>query len=196
MPATADPLRTTSGSRHRPEAYGTTRLVTKEIERGNAARGQNRGGGREYPYGAMKCHREQGEGHRPKSTAARPTGAIARHRNRSAAAAPTATAATTAAGRPRCGRAATSGDGDCGQQLDGVGVPLRAGRRVGGRTHRTTHLERGAARAAPELITRHPTSVGPVRPGAHGEFGEALPDRCAGVVHRRPASLPRVVSGG
>lgn len=81
----------------------------------------------------------------------------------SAAASSAATAATTAAGRRLRGRAATAGDGDCGQELDGVGVPLRAVRRVGRRTHRTADLERGAARAAPELITRHPTSVGPVR---------------------------------
>jgi hypothetical protein len=35
-------------------AYGTTRLVTKEIERGNAAPGQNRRADRVYPYGAWE----------------------------------------------------------------------------------------------------------------------------------------------
>lgn len=96
-----------------------------------------------------------------------PSGRVGRSRaapDRSAAAASAATTSpTAAAGRTGRGRAATARDSDCGQQLDGVGVALRAVRRVARSTHRTADFERGATRPAPELITRHPTSVGPVR---------------------------------
>ncbi|GAA0418231.1 hypothetical protein Aca07nite_06470 [Actinoplanes capillaceus] len=78
----------------------------------------------------------------------------------SAAAATAATAAT--GGR---GRSAATGHGNGGEQLDGVAVALRAGRRGGGLPHRATDFEGGAAGAATVLITRHPTSVGPLSRG-------------------------------
>jgi hypothetical protein len=111
----------------------------------------------------------------------------------SAAAAPAATTAAAGRGRGRRrGRATTAGDGDSGQQFGGVAVTLRAGCRGGSLPHRTADLEGGAARAAPELITRHRTSVGPVQAAAHEEF----PSRCRGVVHRPRTTSPSVVSGG
>ncbi len=81
----------------------------------------------------------------------------------SAAAPATAAAATAAGGGGRCGRtrAATAGHGHGGQELDGVGVPARAGRRLTGLRHRTVDLEGIAARAAAELVPGHGTRVRP-----------------------------------
>lgn len=84
---------------------------------------------------------------------------------RGSAAAAAAAASATAAATGGRGRSAATGHGNGGEQLDGVAVALRAGRRGGGLPHRATDLEGGAAGAATVLITRHPTSVGPLSRG-------------------------------
>lgn len=86
-----------------------------------------------------------------------------RLRSTTAGAAATASATTARGTTHRRGRraAATPHDGDCGQQLDGVGMTLRTGRGLGGVPHRAADLERVAARAASVVITRHPHRVGP-----------------------------------
>lgn len=92
-----------------------------------------------------------------------------------AATAATATAAARRGGLGERGLPTPAGHGDSGQQLDGVVVALRAGRRLTCLTHRAADLEGGATGTAPKLITRHPASVGPLRHGAHREFPRSCP---------------------
>ena len=109
---------------------------------------------------------------------------------RSAAATSTTTAATatataTACSRPGRGTAAAAGNRDRGQKLDRVGVALRTGRRLRRLTHRAVDLERVAASATPELVTRHEESLGV----ATEELAGAV--RSAEVIHRRQHVLSR-----
>jgi hypothetical protein len=77
------------------------------------------------------------------------------------AAAAASSAAATATRTRRAGRAGPAPDGHRGQQLDGVVVALRAGRRVRRLAHRAGLLERVAASAATVLISRHGLSLPP-----------------------------------
>jgi len=86
------------------------------------------------------------------------------HRRRSlealssrSAAARASAAAAPAAGRSRCGGAAAAGHRDRGQQLHRVVVTPWTGGRRGRLAHGAVDLERVAAGAAPELVTRHDT---------------------------------------
>ncbi len=78
-----------------------------------------------------------------------------------AAAGTAATPATATSCRGGRNGSTAPGNGDCGEKLDGVGVALRTGGRIGGRPHGAADLEGVAARAAAVVITRHPHSVGP-----------------------------------
>lgn len=87
------------------------------------------------------------------------------HRERSARWSGTAAGATATPTACRRRGSAGTGDGDGGQQLDRVGVAVRARRGRRGGTHRPRQLEGDLAVAAAVLITGHPTSVGQIHQG-------------------------------
>jgi hypothetical protein len=115
-----------------------------------------------------------------------------------AAAGSAAAAATATAARSRC-RSGPAADGDRRQQLDGVVVALRAGRRVGRLAHRTGLLEGVSAGPASVLVSWHrlivcrraPWPLLPGRAAPAAPVPRGASPRMRGIRNRRPGTAAR-----
>jgi hypothetical protein len=117
----------------------------------------------------------------PVSSPEDPLPTVAGRSGAAATAAATTPAATAAAGGCRGRTGAPAGHRDRGQQAHRVVVALRAGGRCRGVPHRSGNLERVAARAAAEVISRHAPTLRP----------RADPDRPSSGGRRHPVVPPR-----